>query len=80
VRAERHLELAMEGQRFFDLRRWGIADQTLNDYIAVEKTRRAQLAGADVFSAKHKYYPIPAIQIELSKANGANTLVQNPGW
>jgi hypothetical protein len=35
VRAERRLELAMEGQRFFDLRRWGIAEQTLNDYLAV---------------------------------------------
>jgi hypothetical protein len=80
VRAERHIELAMEGQRFFDLRRWGIADQTLNDYIAVEKTRRIQLAGADQFSARHHLYPIPQIQIELSKANGANTLVQNPGW
>jgi len=80
VRAERHLELAMEGQRFFDLRRWGIAEQTLNDYIAVEKTRRIQLGGADVFSQRHSLYPIPNIQIELSKANGQNTLVQNPGW
>jgi len=80
VRAERRLELAMEGQRFFDLRRWGIAEQTLNDYIAVEKTRRIQLAGADPFSARHRYFPIPAIQIELSKSNGQNTLVQNPGW
>ncbi len=80
VRAERRLELAMEGQRFFDLRRWGIAEQTLNDYIAVEKTRRAQLGNAETFSQRHRYYPIPAIQIELSKANGQNTLVQNPGW
>jgi len=80
VRAERRLELAMEGQRFFDLRRWGIAEQTLNDYLAVEKTRRQQLGSADLFSARHRYYPIPAIQIELSKSNGQNTLVQNPGW
>ncbi len=33
VRYERRLELAMEGQRFFDLKRWGIADVTLNAYI-----------------------------------------------
>ena len=33
VRNERRLELAMEGQRFFDLRRWGIAEPTLNAYI-----------------------------------------------
>ena len=80
VRAERRLELAMEGQRFFDLRRWGIAETTLNAYIAVEKNRRQQLGTADPFSARHRYYPIPAIQIELSKANGQNTLTQNPGW
>jgi len=80
VRAERRLELAMEGQRFFDLRRWGIAETTLNDYINVEKNRRQQLGTADVFSARHRWYPIPAIQIELSKANGQNTLTQNPGW
>jgi len=80
VRAERRLELAMEGQRFFDLRRWGIADQTLNAYIAVEKTRRIQLAGADLFAQKHRYYPIPNIQIELSKKSGQATLTQNPGW
>ena len=80
VRAERRLELAMEGQRFFDLRRWGIAEQTLNDYLAVEQTRRVQLGSAEAFTQRHRYYPIPAIQIELSKANGQNTLVQNPGW
>ena len=80
VRAERRLELAMEGQRFFDLRRWGIAETTLNAYIAVEKTRRTQLGSAETFSARHRYFPIPAIQIELSKSNGQNTLTQNPGW
>src|SRR4030095_2775464 len=40
---ERRLELAMEGQRFFDLSRWdngtGSMAKTINDYVAVEKTR-----------------------------------------
>jgi hypothetical protein len=80
VRAERRLELAMEGQRFFDLQRWGIAAATINAYLAVEKTRRLYLTGAEAFTQRHRYFPIPAIQIELSKANGANTLTQNPGW
>lgn len=37
LRWERRLELAMENGRFFDLRRWGIASQTLNAYYASEQ-------------------------------------------
>jgi hypothetical protein len=80
VRAERRLELAMEGQRFFDLRRWGIMQQTIADYLAVEKTRRTWLAAATPPSAKHNLYPIPATEVELSKVNGQPTLKQNTGW
>jgi hypothetical protein len=85
VRIERRLELAMEGQRFFDLRRWGIADVTLNSYLngqagGAEKTRRSQLASSETFSAKHALYPIPDLQIQLSTVNGTSALTQNPGW
>jgi hypothetical protein len=80
VRAERRLELAMEGQRFFDLRRWGAAEATINAYLAVEKNRRLYLAGAEPYTGRHQLYPIPQIQVELSKVGGAETLKQNPGW
>ena len=79
VRDERRLEMAMEGVRFFDLRRWGIADQVLNAYIAVEKTRRLQLGGAATYVARNQLFPIPNIQIQLSKGKGGG-LVQNTGW
>lgn len=85
VRYERRLELAMEGQRFFDLRRWAIADQTLNNYIngvagGAEKTRRLQLASSEAFTSRHSLFPIPDLQIQLSTVNGTSTLKQNPGW
>lgn len=34
---ERRLEMAHEGIRFFDLVRWGIADEVLNVYFEKEK-------------------------------------------
>ncbi|MCD7933431.1 MAG: RagB/SusD family nutrient uptake outer membrane protein [Tannerellaceae bacterium] len=39
LRWERRLEMAMESSRFFDLRRWGIAAETINEYYRVEQTR-----------------------------------------
>jgi hypothetical protein len=85
VRAERRLELAMEGQRLYDLRRWGIAATTLNGYVngiggGAERTRRLYLAAAEAFAAKHNLYPIPQVQIDLSKVSGQETLTQNTGW
>ena len=86
VRYERRLELAMEGERFFDLRRWGIAEQVLNDYVAREKMRRPYLGAALRFTSRHALFPIPETQIELSRMIDPETgakldmLIQNPGW
>ena len=80
VRIERKIELAMEGQRFFDLRRWGIADTTITSFLAVESTRRSFLTAATPFAARYRLYPIPSLQIELSKVGGTSTLQQNTGW
>jgi len=80
VRAERRLELAMEGQRFFDLRRYGTLEATLNPYIAAEKTRLNKLVSAQAVGTKHYLFPIPQTQIDLSKAQGGAGLTQNPGW
>jgi hypothetical protein len=85
VRAERRLELAMEGQRMFDLRRWGTFDTVLNGYVngiggGAEKTRRVYLQTADPVASKHRWYPIPNTELELSKVGAETMLKQNPGW
>jgi hypothetical protein len=80
VRFEQRLEFAMEGHRFFDLVRWGIADQVINDYLTVEQNRRVYLKGAKFVKGKHEYFPIPAQEILNSAIGGTPTLVQNPGY
>lgn len=81
VRFERKLELALEGHRFFDLRRWGIAkDYINNEYLAVEETKRTYLQASGGFEDRHWLYPLPSVQIELSKVNGTPQLKQNPGY
>jgi hypothetical protein len=80
VRYERRLELAMEGHRLYDLRRWGTAAPVLNSYISVEKERMPRLGNAVPFTDRHQWYPIPPVQIDLSKVDGVPMLTQNPGW
>jgi len=84
---ELRMELAMEGQRFFTLRRFdgqnGISMTTiLNNYIAVEKTRPSfYIANPNVvFAAKYMWFPIPQQQIDVKNATGKILLKQNPGF
>lgn len=73
---ERRLEFATEGPRFFDLVRWGIAEPTLNAYIAKEKVNRTFLATAKFTAGRDEYLPIP--QAEITFTNGLYK--QNPGY
>jgi hypothetical protein len=75
VRFERRLELGMEGHRFWDLKRWGIAKTTLNKYIERESDIRILLEGAE-FEDRHIRHPIPQQEIEISDPY----LKQNPGY
>lgn len=67
LRWERRLEFAMEGSRFFDLVRWGIVDQTLNNYYNIEKTKRSFFNDAHFDKNKEEYCPIPLAQINFSQ-------------
>lgn len=63
VRMERRIELAMEGHRWFDLLRWGIAVETVNAYYASESGLRPWMSGAHL-SAENLYFPVPKAQLD----------------
>ncbi|GAB4420325.1 MAG: RagB/SusD family nutrient uptake outer membrane protein [Bacteroidia bacterium] len=75
VQFETRIETAMEGNRFFDLVRWGIAAETMNTYFEKEKLKRTYLAGVSFQAGKHEYYPIPQQQIDIM-----TNLTQNPNY
>ncbi len=64
IQHERRVELAMENERFFDLVRWGIAQEVLH------------AAGKTGYQDRHRHLPIP--QPEIDKSGGK--LVQNPNY
>lgn len=80
IRLEERLEYGMEGNRFFDLVRWGIAAETLNNYIATEAPRQSYMSGKTFTAGKNEIFPIPQNEIDLSKVNGVSSLSQNSGY
>ncbi|MEN0052217.1 MAG: RagB/SusD family nutrient uptake outer membrane protein [Mucilaginibacter sp.] len=77
---ERKLELALEGHRFFDIVRWGIAQQSLAAYFATDGKTITDVTGASFTPNKNEYYPIPQSQVDLQSDGKTSTLKQNPGY
>ncbi|RAV30557.1 RagB/SusD family nutrient uptake outer membrane protein [Sinomicrobium soli] len=82
IRNERRTELAMEGLRIFDIRRWRIAEEVLNGWAHGAKFDpaspddgyiRANLRYFD--PGKHYLWPVPRDERQI---NG--NLSQNPNW
>ena len=82
IRNERRTELAMEGLRVFDIRRWKTAEVVLNGWAHGAKFGPASIdngyirANLRVFDpGKHYLWPIPRDERNLNP-----NLQQNPGW
>jgi hypothetical protein len=79
---EQRLELGLEGFRFFDLVRWGVAAQTIGTvstpgtYLGDEVVRRPYLSDAKFTPGRDEYFPIPQVEINLS----GSVYKQNPGY
>lgn len=84
---ERFVELAFEGHRFYDLRRWKVAGE--QKYRTIKSMRITKNAdGTFTFTPQSdtstrsywddKMYLFPLAQSEILKSGGA--LTQNPGW
>ena len=87
IQFERRLELAMEGQRFFDLARYdngtGSMANTLNAYVAVEKNRNSFYLvnnTAQFTKGVNEYFAIPQNEIDAENSTGKVYLKQNPGY
>jgi hypothetical protein len=71
VRHERRVELAFEGLRYFDLKRWGDVQNAFNRAKADNVTGYSPI----YLTGKSEIFPIP-----LGELNVNSNLVQNPVW
>lgn len=82
IRKERRVELCFENVRYFDTRRWRIAEQTDNGpmqglNISKDLPDFLQVVNFEtrVFTKRHYLFPIPSNDVNVDKE-----MVQNPGW
>lgn len=75
LRTEMRLEKALEGDRYFDLVRWGIAKDVMTAYFKAEKDTRIYYSNAS-FETGEEYFPIPVAQYNFSQG----LYKQNPGY
>lgn len=83
IRRERLNELAFEGKRFWDLRRWKLAEEYMNKPIrgfnvwsdTNEEFYQVQIIGNPIFEKKDYLWPIRQGNLTIN-----SNLIQNPGW
>ncbi len=71
IRDERARELAGEGQRYWDLKRWGILQSTVKNASDI----LGDLMYERAYQERHEIWPIPLVEMERN-----TNLTQNTGW
>ena len=71
LRHERMVELAFEGHRFWDLRRWGLLESTVKNATDI----LGDLMYERVYQPRHEIWPIPFVEMERNP-----NLTQNEDW
>lgn len=75
LRFERNIEFALEGHRWYDLARWGIAGPALREYVEYEKNHLVKFQSV-VYNDRWVTLPIPENEIITMEG----LLVQNENW
>lgn len=71
IRDERARELAGEGQRYWDLRRWGLLQESVKDATDIF----GDLMYTRSYQPRHELWPIPLVELDRNP-----NLTQNTGW
>ncbi|MEZ3559766.1 MAG: RagB/SusD family nutrient uptake outer membrane protein [Duncaniella sp.] len=71
IQRERAFELAGEGQRYWDLRRWGLLQSTVKNATDIF----GDLMYTRTYQPRHEMWPIPLVEMERN-----TNLTQNEGW
>jgi hypothetical protein len=83
IQNERRIELAYEGHRFFDVRRWKIAPQTENiQAMGMEVDDNGTSVTYNPFNVtKHNFRPAMYLwPFPISETGKSKSLIQNPGY
>ena len=79
MRRERRVELAFEGTRYLDIRRWGIVKEVMEGpifgAIHPDTGKPIQIEERIFISGKNEVYPIPQSEILANK-----NMTQNKGY
>lgn len=75
IRHERRIELAMEGQRYFDLKRWKI-DRIIMPTVKDPGT----IPTPRTFPLRDTLWPVPQAEIDIARSYGNGNFKQTPGY